>query len=78
MPIIDPAAHFAKDRRDAERVRAFGISEGDQDRYYNSLPVEADDPLQERHAFLELVSKKRLSQDDEPFAKAYLDARDPR
>jgi len=78
MPIIDPAAHFAKDRRDTERVRALGISEGDQDRYYNSLPVEVDDPLQERHAFLELISNKRLSQDDVSFVKAYLGARDPR
>jgi hypothetical protein len=78
MPIIDPAAHFANDRIDTERLRALKISQGDLDKYHNSLPVEVDDPSQERHAFLELISNKKLSQDDESFVKAYLDARDPR
>ena len=78
MPVIDFAAILAKGRKDTERIRALGIAEEEEHRYYNSLPMECGDPPQEQEAFQNLISSRDLSEDDKVFVRAYLDERDPR
>ena len=78
MHVIDFPELLTRIRARTECVRASGITEEDEEDYYNALPYEYDDPQMEHRAFADLILGKKLSREDELLIKQHLDDGDPR
>ena len=79
MPVIDFPAILTRIHGRTERVRALGITEEEEQNYFNALPCEYDDPQMEHHAFAALILGKNLSRQEQLLIKQHLDNgdRDP-
>jgi hypothetical protein len=67
-----------KIRKERERLRALGVSEEREERYYNGLSIDSRDPEEDGRAFAKAIDGLNLSAIERAFVKEVLDLGDGR